>query len=291
MPLLQLDRPKKVFRGIKEAPLLLLLLVLFSDITFNWLYVNFLKEAFSIPGIYTSGVVDSLAILSLMKLAFVGLGVIFWIGRFRPWHLGMGWKDFKTGLLATFFLWSMLQLVQVSYGMLSSTNLGYLNHWQNLGGIQMLSSFVFYAIGKAFFDELVYRGLLLPQLHLKCKRYINLDDRITLSLAVILSQSIYLIIQLPLVSMFLSNSLSSAFTLTSLFFLSILNSLIYLRTRNLYIAIGLHALWYHPVFVAAPSIPHTFILVLLAIGFILIWPMLPNSPSLMSTWPMERRSS
>jgi len=166
MPVLQLDKPK-VFKGIKEAPILLLLLVLFSAIALNWIYINFFIGAFSIPGNNTSGVVDSLTILSLLKLAFIGLGIIFWIGRFRPWHLGMGWKNFKTGVLATFFLWAMLQLAQVAYGMLTSSDLAYMNHWQNFRGIQMIAAFAFYAIGKAIFDELTYRGLLLPELHLK----------------------------------------------------------------------------------------------------------------------------
>ncbi len=269
--------------------MLLLLLVLLSDIAFNWLYINFLRGAFSIPESYTSGVVDSLGILSLLKIAFVCMGVIFWTGRFRSRHLGLEWSKFKTGILTTLFLWAMLQFAQAAYGLLFSSELGFQGTWQRTGSIQIIGGFFLYAIGKAFFDELTYRGLLLPQLHLKCRRYINLDDRITLGLAVVISQTIYLIIQLPLISMFASTGISSAMTLTSLFFLSILNSLIYLRTKNLYIIIGMHALWYHPVFVAAPSIPHSFILVLLAIGFILIWPHLPNSPSLRATWPLERR--
>jgi hypothetical protein len=31
------------------------------------------------------------------------------------------------------------------------------------------------------------------------------------------------------------------------------------------------------------------VLVILAIVFILLWPLLPNSPSLMSTWPLQNR--
>ncbi len=272
--------------------MLLLLLVILSDVAFNWLYVNFLKNAFSIPGVYTNGIVDSLFVLSFLKLAFIGLGVIVWIGRFRGRHLGLEWNRFKFGLLTTFFLWAALQIVEFSYGLLvSSSEVAYYSNWEQTGSVKILSGFLLYAIGKACFDELTYRGLLLPQLHLKCRRYINLDDRITLGLAIVMSQSIYLILQLPLISLLTPTSLSTAMTLTSLFFLSILNSLIYLRTKNLYITIGIHALWYHPIFVAAPAVPHSFILVVLVIGFILIWPMLPNSPSLRSTWPLERERS
>lgn len=290
MPVLELEKPR-VFRDVKEAPMILLLLVLFSDITFNWLYINFFRGAFSLPGIYTEGIVDSLFVLSLIKVAFVGFGVMFWIGQFRGRHLGLGWKKFKTGVLATFFIWAMLQLIIVAYDMITASELGYFSNWQGTGSINIIGGFILYAIGKAFFDELTYRGLLLPQLHLKCQRYLKLDPRIILGIAIIISQTIYLIIQLPLISLFTSTSISSAMTFTSLFFLSIISSLIYLRTKNLYITIGLHAIWYQPIFVAAPAIPHTFILVLLAIGFILVWPLLPNTSSITATWPLERRQS
>ncbi|MEM8486965.1 MAG: CPBP family glutamic-type intramembrane protease [Bacteroidota bacterium] len=288
MPLLTLEKPK-VFRDVKEAPMLLLLLVLLSDITFNWLYINFFRDAFAIPEVYTSGVVDSLFVLSIIKIAFVVLGVVFWIGRFRGRHLGLGWSKLKEGLIATFFIWAILQAVQVAYGMVVSTEVGYHIDWQQEGALKIIGAFILYAIGKAFFDELTYRGLLLPQLHLKCQRYLNLDARIILGLAVVISQTIYLIIQLPLISLFISTGFSSVMTLTSLFFLSILNALIYLRTKNLYITIGMHAIWFQPIFVASPAVPHTFILVLLAIGFILVWPMLPNAASMQSTWPLEER--
>lgn len=271
--------------------MILLLLVLFSDITFNWLYINFFRGAFSLPGIYTEGIVDSLFVLSLIKVAFVGFGVMFWIGQFRGRHLGLGWGKFKTGVLATFFIWAMLQLIIVAYDMITASELGYFSNWQGTGSINIIGGFILYAVGKAFFDELTYRGLLLPQLHLKCQRYLKLDPRIILGIAIIISQTIYLIIQLPLISLFTSTSISSAMTFTSLFFLSIISSLIYLRTKNLYITIGLHAIWYQPIFVAAPAIPHTFILVLLAIGFILVWPLLPNTSSITATWPLERRQS
>jgi membrane protease YdiL (CAAX protease family) len=94
---------------------------------------------------------------------------------------------------------------------------------------------------------------------------------------------------LPILNLGDTTEISSALTFTSIFFLSILNALIYLRTKNLYIAIGLHALWFNPAFVITPALPHTFVLVILAIVFILLWPLLPNSPSLMSTWPLQNR--
>ncbi len=288
MSILQLEKPK-VFRDVKEAPILLLFLILFSDIAFNWLYVNVLQQAFSVPSYYTGGLISPLHVLSFLKTAFVVAGIIFWIARFRPFHLGMAWKNIKMGLLTTFFFWSMLQITQITYNYLSQGRIGFLNGWNQEHLILVLGTFVVYTLTKALFDEITYRGLLMPQFHLKLQRYLNLPDHVTLALALFLSQAFYIIIQLPILNAGDTTEISSALTFTSVFFLSILNALIYLRTKNLYIAIGLHTLWFNPAFIVTPSVPHTFVLVIFAIGFILLWPILPNSPSLMTTWPLQIR--
>lgn len=288
MSLLTLESPR-VYTRIKEASFLLLLLVLFSDVTFNWLYVNFLKDAFSVPALYTEGILDSTFILNLVKTAFIVTGVIFWIGTFRMRHLGLKSNNFKAGLLSLFFLWALLQIVQVTYGLLTSSNVGTVTEWDQAGPIPIISGFLLFAIGKAFFDETVYRGFLMPQMHLKCQKYLKLDSRITLGIAIIASQSIYLIIQVPLISEYLTTGINTTLILSSLFVLSIVNSLVYLRTKNLFIAIGIHVLWFHPVFIATATLPHVFILLLLSAGFIYLWPMLPGSQSLLSTWPIEER--
>ena len=288
MSILQLERPK-VFRDVKEAPILLLFLILFSDIAFNWLYVNVLKQAFSIPSIYTNGLISPLHVLSMLKIAFIVGGIIFWIARFRLYHLGMAWKNIKMGILTTFFLWSMLQITQIIYNYLTQGRIGFLNDSNQEHLLLVLGTFAIYIISKALFDEITYRGLLLPQFHLKLQRYLNLPDHVTLALALFVSQAFYIIIQLPILTSGDTTEISSALTFTSVFFLSILTALIYLRTKNLYIAIGLHTLWFNPAFLVTPSVPHTFVLVIFAIGFILLWPLLPNSPSLMTTWPLQIR--
>lgn len=288
MSLLELERPK-VFKNVKEAPMLLLLLTLLADISFNWLYIHFFREAFAVPGVYTNELIQPLFVLSALKLAFIVVGIVFWIGRFKPFHLGISWKNLKFGLLTTFFMWAILQIAQIADSLLTQGQIDYFNTINSVSAALFLGNFLLFAAGKAFFDEVIYRGLLLPQFHLKLQRYVNLPTRVILAIALVASQLIYFIIQLPLISLVHVNEFSSAITITSLLFLSLLNALVYLRTKNLYVTIGIHALWYAPLFVISPTIPHTLILSLVIILFIVIWPMLPNSPSLMATWPLDER--
>ena len=285
MPLLQLERPR-VFKDVKEAPMLLLLVILLADIAFNWLYINFYREAFSVPGIYTRNVVEPLFILSAFKLGFIVVGLAYWIGRFRHYHLGISKKNFYFALLTAFFLWSIMQLVQIIDGLVTQGRIGYLNTVDGVSTVLVIASFLLLAAGKAFFDEVTYRGILLPQLHLKLQHLLKLPDRVVLGIALLVSQIVYVIIQIPLISLVHANQIGSTVTITSLFFMSILNSLVYLRTKNLYIPIAIHTLWFIPLFVITPTIPHTLILGLSVILFIALWPMLPNSPSLAATWPL-----
>lgn len=288
MPLLELEKPR-IFKGVKEAPVLLLLIILLADICFNWLYVHVYREAFSVPGLYTGNLIQPLFVLSALKLTFVAAGLAIWIGGFRRRHLGMSWKHLKVGLLTTAFLWAMIQLVQIVDSVVSRGRIGYISTPEGAAIPIVIGQFLLFAAGKALYDELIYRGLLMPQMHLKLQRYINLPARVLLASALVISQLIYVLIQLPLIELPHVNEFSSVVTVSSLFFMSLLNALVYLRTKNLYISAGIHALWYAPLFVVIPTIPHTIILGLLIMLFIVLWPLLPNAPSLVATWPLEER--
>ena len=288
MPILAEDQPK-VFRNVKEAPAIILILILTSEIGLNWLYVHFLYDAFKVPALHTSSLITPLVVLSFLKLMFIVLGVIFWIGNFKPDHLGASSKNMKVGILSTVFTWSLMQLAFISYSFIAKESITFFPVIDQHSILFHIGSFFLFAMTKALYDEAVYRGLFLPQLHLKIRRYINLSDRITLALAIVVSQTIYLIIQIPLIDLAQGSEFNLALALLSLFFLSILNALVYLRTKNLFIGVGIHALWFFPILVVEASFPPLVILTILAIGFMLLWPHLPNVPSEKTAWPLERR--
>ena len=269
---------RAVFKGVKEAPALILFLIFVSEIGLNWLYVHFLFPAFSVPASLTYNLMQPLFVLSLLKVAFIILGVVFWIGKFTPHHIGATLSDFSAGMISAFFLWAVLQLGMVLISSLSPEGLTFLTGQSGVNPLFLLGTFVLFALSKALYDEIIYRALVLPQFLIKARRFINLPPAATLTIAVLGSQIIYLIIQLPLISMVHNDGSSLTLTLLSFFLLSVLNAVVFLRTHNIFIAVGIHALWFYPLFVVNTSIPQEYLLVAIGLGLIALWPMLPKEP-------------
>ena len=280
------DQPP-AFKNVKEAPSVVLFLIFVSEIGLNWLYVNFLYDAFAVPASHTDGLVQPLFVLSFLKCAFIILGIAFWIGKFNVKHLGITGTHLKIGLLSTFFFWSLIQISLIILSSMSDQGIVFLSDFFESQPLYIVGTFLLFATSKALYDEIIYRGLILPQFHLKIKRFVQLDRRLTLLLAVITSQLLYLIIQLPLLSIVENNENGLTIKFFSLLLLSILNALVFLRTKNAYIGVGLHALWFYPLFVVETSISHILIITILILGLLYIWPMLPTSPSKEKAWPTQ----
>ena len=280
---------RQVLKGVKEAPALVIFLIFVSEIGLNWLYVNFLYEPFSVPASLTDGLVQPIFVLSFLKAAFIILGVVFWIGKFNNHDLGATFVKFRTGIITAFFLWALLQLVMIGVGALSSTSGALFTGLTEKNPLYYLGTFILFAFSKALYDEVIYRGLVLPQFHLKARRFINLPSHYTLTIAIVLSQIIYLIIQMPLISTAHDGESSLGLTFLSLFLLSLLNAVIYIRTHNIFVSVGIHALWFYPLFIVNSSIQQEYLIAAAGLGLLALWPMLPKQDKHRRAWPRQEQ--
>ncbi len=270
--------------------MLLLLIVLLADLLFNRLYLSFFHYPLDALGAYTNGRLEPLASLSILKLMFITVGIVVWIGRFRTRDLGLWVKNIPSGILAAVFLWAFLQLAMLIAGLLSTGFIRFADGWEGMTPLYTTAGIVVFALTKALFDEITYRGLLLPQLHTKLQRFVPFSSGVNLILAVLISQLIYVIIQVPLIDFGEGNGFHLASGVFSVFALSILNALVFLRTRNLYIGAAIHALWYRTVLFADTDFPPLIALGLLVVALIAIWPLLPDRRTVLYAQPLEDQS-
>lgn len=280
----------RLFRDVREAPMLLLLIVLLVDLLLNRLYISFLHYPLDTLLDISGGLIGPLVSLSFIKIAFIAIGLILWIGHFKPRELGLWIRNVPAGLLAAVFLWALLQLTMMIAGFLSEGFIRFSSAMEGLEPLRGIALLVLFAVTKALFDEIVYRGLLIPQLHTKLQRFVPFDAGMNLVLAVILSQLIYIIIQIPLMDFGEGNEYHLTSAILSVVALSILNSLIFLRTKNLYIAAGVHALWFNMALFTETDFPPTIALAALVVLFIAIYPMLPDRRAVLYAQPLEDRS-
>ncbi|MEZ4700164.1 MAG: CPBP family intramembrane glutamic endopeptidase [Rhodothermales bacterium] len=280
----------RLFRHVREAPMLLLLIVLLVDLFLNRLYLSFFHYPLDAIQDISSGMVGPLLSLSFIKIAFIVVGVVIWIGRFKPRELGLWVRNIPAGILTTVFLWAAMQASMMLAAFLSQGFVRFSDAMEGLNPLWSMATLVVFALSKAMFDEITYRGLLLPQLHTKLQRYVPFSTGINLILAVLISQLIYVIIQIPLIDFGEGNEYHLTSAIVSVFSLSILNALIFLRTKNLYIAVGVHALWYAIALFAETDFPPRIALATLVILLIAIWPLLPDRRTVLYAQPLEDQS-
>jgi membrane protease YdiL (CAAX protease family) len=87
-----------------------------------------------------------------------------------------------------------------------------------------------------------------------------------------ISQGIFALFHIPNQIYKGASSADMIFTLSKIFLLGIIISLIYLRTKNLFIAMGIHALWNLPNLFVSDNIGG-YIAFILALVLLVVWPL------------------
>ena len=178
----------------------------------------------------------------LANLVFIGVLVILIILRFgglRPYDVGFIPRHIPYSVLVTVGVWGAAQIIHLVAGLLmyGSVTLSY--EWVNppfMIGLVLTQIF-----GNALFEEIAYRGFMFPQLYL---RMTGLRARpwARLALALLISQGLFALSHIPN-RIYLGMTPSEiALDLLMLLGWGTLYTLIYLRTDNLFIVVGIHAL-------------------------------------------------
>jgi membrane protease YdiL (CAAX protease family) len=179
-------------------------------------------------------------------LAIVVLGIMFAWGKLGPRDVGLRREHLGTGVLMTVVLWLFAQLGIVVWQAAFGGPVGAggpldLNPLWNGGATVVLGLLAAQLLGNALYEEITFRGFLLPQLYLKMERW---RDRpaIRIAAAVVLSVMMFALIHIPIR---LWTGVTFAELPGSLLWVGLLGvvyAVIYLRTGNLFFTVGAHAL-------------------------------------------------
>lgn len=192
----------------------------------------------------------------LVNLVFIGvlIGLIpIGFGRLRLYDLGVIARNVPVGLAYTLGIWGAAQAIHLIAGLVTYGSVSLNRDWSNPGF--MLGMALAQILGNALFEEIAYRGFLFPQLYL---RLAGLRDKPwrRLVTALIVSQGLFALSHIPN-RIYLGMSPGDiALNVLLLLVLGVLYTLIYVRTDNLFIVVGIHALGNTPttLFQTAPSL-------------------------------------
>jgi membrane protease YdiL (CAAX protease family) len=218
----------------------------------------------------TAGLVGWTLMGSAIILVIVVGGVIFGLGHQRPADVGLIASKLPAAIGVTAALWVVTQAL-LSLGAWATLGEIPLDpRWAERGVTTMFGALIGQLFGNALTEEITYRGFLPPQTWLKLRGGLLGDVRWRLLLAALLSQTVFALAHIPnrIFSGMAGEEIALNMVVLVIFGLYYL--FLYLRTSNLFFAIGVHALANQPLTLVQSDLAAPLIM-LLALGVAFFW--------------------
>jgi hypothetical protein len=166
-------------------------------------------------------------------------------------------------------VWAAIQVLGAAVAYVQTGTVALDPLWSTAGVGAVLGLLVAQLFGNALFEEVLYRAVLLDQLVLKLR-----DRRRGFLLALVGSQAVFSLLHVP-------NRLYQGFPLDALlvslgmlFLMGLLFALVYHRTGNLFVAVGVHAVGNAPTMLVEAPVSGNFLAIVLAVVLVAVWPLL-----------------
>ena len=193
----------------------------------------------------TQGLIDFTLMLGLfLQVLIIGILVIG-IGRLRPRELGLDIAKLPAGVAWTFAAWLAAQLVTLLICVVAGEPIGLNPAWSFGSWTQPAGEWIAQLFGNAALEEVLYRGFLFPQcVWLASSWFRDRSDRWWIAISLLISQGCFALGHIPF--NFVGGGWSGQWLLIFQFLMGLAFCGIYIRTGNLFLAIGFHALANNP---------------------------------------------
>ncbi|REL37939.1 CPBP family intramembrane metalloprotease [Rhodohalobacter sp. SW132] len=199
------------------------------------------------------------------------VGILFVYGRLKPVDIGLHFPQIPVALLITAGLWVITQTSLILTSLIVTGTVETHSDWSQPGVIANLGFFAAMLLGMATYEEVAFRGYLFPQLYKKFGGSHNLR----LLYAAVVSSFLFAIVHIPTRIINAQMSVDELFVQMAILTVAgLIGVALYVRTQNLFVVIGIHALINAPLpLVHSPVSPFIITSVLSGILWI-IWPYL-----------------
>lgn len=217
----------------------------------------------------TGGLINATLLANLLMLALgIGTGLI-WLGRVHPGEIGLVWARLPVAVLWTMLLWIVAQVVLGILALVATGSVTIDPRWVSRP-TAVIGSVIGQVFGNALVEEIAFRGFLLSQLYLWLQRMPRMRSNRGMIVAVVLSQAIFALLHIP--NRIVNNLPLAEYPVDLLlvFALGCFFALIYVYTKSLFLAIGVHALDDAPAALFASDYA-SLIIILLAAIMLVFW--------------------
>jgi len=242
------------------------------------------------PVAATHGWVDEALLCSAAALLVITGGILFGIGRLKPRDVGLLVARMPLALAVTLALWLLAQLVILIISLIHTGGVTLHHDWDENQPSWVVGHLIGQLFGNALFEETAYRGFLLPQIYLLLTARSVWSAKTRLIAAVAISQAFFALMHIPIRLHQGTEPAALPPNLLATVFFGVFLCWVYLRTGNLFIAVGVHALINKPTSLLECVFAPQHVLSILVILMLLLWPLLtrPRGRALPLDSPLQR---
>jgi membrane protease YdiL (CAAX protease family) len=257
-----------MWKDICRAPLWTLILFPFAVIGLRLLIgrLPLIDTLSSLAANATGGLIGYNLVANIDNYVLILGLLILGFGRLRLRDLGLRWGKLAAGVATLVGVWLLLQIAMALIDGATGSALSLHPNWTQYPTFVVLGWLIGNLFGTAVFEELAYRGFLLPQIYLHLPA-----TRRRLPIAILISLVIFTLMHIP---QWIEYGLLSPMQPLFVLALGLIFTAIYILTNNIFVAIAFHALHDAPTpLFASPADAHwlMFGLELCFIGACLLW--------------------
>lgn len=213
----------------------------------------------------TGGLINQTLTVNIVSVLIFVFIIILKHGRLSLFDIGFKKNRLLSAIAAIFILWIFMQLLNILVGLIISGKPIISYDWSKYGALRMFGSIIGQLFGNALFEEIAFRGFLLIQI---CKKLRGTKRELFTGVAV--SQLLFALIHIPNRILGGMNTIEILPSLIIVFILGVLFATVYLVTDNIFLSIGIHALWNTPLLVF-DGIPSMLVILIATIILLIIW--------------------
>jgi hypothetical protein len=205
--------------------------------------------------VYPKGLLNNIelvtrGIISITFIAYIPLNVLnvlffLLIAKMSFSEMGLSWNNLWQGLVIIAGLWLLSELTILFIDLGLGVRPLISDYWstENVGPIT-LGFFIKELLGNSLFEEVLYRGILIPQLFVFFKkREFFKKDILSWIISILISQILFALMHLPSrIYAYDYTATEIVLNLLLIFAISIILAIIFLFTKNLVVTIGFHAI-------------------------------------------------
>lgn len=258
----------------KKSSRMTILLFLITNfiIIFLFLFLYQIEIIQSIEDI-TLGIINRSLILGLLLFVISIYGILILYGKMESEDLGLKVKELPLAVIMGIVIWICVQIIEGIVGYISYGMIVIEPSW-NTKSTVLVGLLIGMFFGIALFEETGFRGFLFIQFKTKLEK-VEQSKNLRVVLALLLSQILFTLTHIPWKVSNQGWTESVFFDLIfSVFINGIIYGLFYLRTRNLFFVMIIHALGNAPTSLFQAPIQPSVVILILAIICVAIWPTL-----------------